>query len=186
MIVIVAGVSGSGKTTVGELLAARLNWPFIDGDSLHPQANVAKMASGIPLTDADRMPWLRAIGTWIDGQLALELPGIVACSALKRRYREELLDHRPDVVIAFLLISASVAASRLAARPGHFFDADLLGSQFAALEQPGPREDRVLPVPVTATASPADLADQIIVRLGLGSASPGGRPPGTPRRGTTS
>src|SRR5579862_3289781 len=118
MIVIVAGVSGSGKTTVGELLAARLSWPFIDGDSLHPAANVAKMASGIPLTDADRMPWLRAIGTWIDGQLALDQPGIVACSALKRRYRDELLDHRPGVVIAFLLISASVAAARLAARHG--------------------------------------------------------------------
>ncbi len=167
MIVIVAGVSGSGKTTVGELLATRLNWPFLDGDSLHPQSNVAKMASGTPLTDADRMPWLRAIGSWIDGQLVLGLPGIVACSALKRRYREELLDDRPGVAIAFLLISASVAGDRLSARHGHFFDADLLGSQFAALEQPGPRENRVVPIPVTATASPADLVDQIIAKLDL-------------------
>jgi gluconokinase len=167
MIVIVAGVSGSGKTTVGKLLATRLNWSFIDGDSLHPPANVAKMAGGVPLTDADRMPWLRAIGAWIDGQLVLGLPGIVACSALKRQYRDELLDHRPDVVIAFLLISASVATDRLAARHGHFFDAELLGSQFTTLEQPGPREDRVVPIPVTATASPADLVDQIIAKLGL-------------------
>src|SRR6266705_4797413 len=104
MIVIVAGVSGSGKTTVGELLASRLSWPFTDGDSLHPKSNVAKMASGIPLTDADRMPWLRAIGAWIDGQSALGLPGIVACSALRRRYRAELLDGRADVSMAFLLI----------------------------------------------------------------------------------
>jgi len=180
MIVIVAGVSGSGKTTVGELLAARLSWPFIDGDSLHPKANVAKMARGIPLTDADRMPWLRAIGAWIDGQLVLGQPGIVACSALKRNYRDELLDHRPDVVIAFLLISASVVTDRLAARHGHFFDADLLGSQFAALEQPGPREDRVLPVPVTATASPADLADLIIAKLGLAVLARGEDPPDPP------
>jgi carbohydrate kinase (thermoresistant glucokinase family) len=180
LIVIVAGVSGSGKTTVGEMLAARLSWPFIDGDSLHPQANVAKMAGGIPLTDADRMPWLRAIGTWIDGQQALEQPGIVACSALKRRYREELLDHRPDAVIAFLLISASVATDRLAARHGHFFDADLLGSQFAVLEQPGPKEDRVIPIPVTATVSPAGLVDQIIARLGLDLLARGDDPPETP------
>lgn len=167
MIVIVAGVSGSGKTTVGELLATSLSWPFIDGDSLHPTANVAKMAGGIPLTDADRMPWLRAIGTWIDGQQALGSPGIVACSALKRKYRDELLDHRPEVVIAFLLISASVVTARLAARHGHFFDAELLGSQFATLEQPGPTEDRVVPIPVTATVTPADLADQIAARLAL-------------------
>jgi len=167
MIVIVAGVSGSGKTTVGELLASRLGWHFIDGDALHPKANVAKMASGIPLTDADRRPWLRAIEAWIDGQLAMGLPGIVACSALKRRYRAELLDGRPEVSMAFLLIGAPVVAARLAARHGHFFDAHLLGSQFAALEQPGPGEDRVMPIPVIATASPADLVDGVISRLGL-------------------
>jgi gluconokinase len=167
MIVIVAGVSGSGKTTVGELLASRLGWPFIDGDTLHPKANVAKMASGIPLTDADRMPWLRAIGSWIDGQLFVGFPGLVACSALKRRYRAELLSHGPDVAMAFLLIDASVAAGRLAGRNGHFFDAELLGSQFAALEPPAADEDRVVSIPVPAGARPADLVDEIIARLGL-------------------
>jgi gluconokinase len=167
MIVIVAGVSGSGKTTVGEMLASRLSWHFIDGDSLHPKANVARMASGVALTDADRMPWLRAIGAWIDGQLTMGLPGIVACSALKRRYRSELLDTRPEVSMAFLLIDAAVAAGRLAARHGHFFDADLLSSQFADLEQPGAGEDRVMPVPVTADVRPAELTEEIICRLGL-------------------
>jgi gluconokinase len=186
MIVIVAGVSGSGKTTVGELLATRIRWPFVDGDSLHPPANVAKMATGTPLTDADRMPWLRAIGAWIDGQLVLGQPGIVACSALKRRYRDELLNHRPEVVIAFLLISAAVATDRLAARHGHFFDADLLGSQFATLEQPGPAEDRVVPIPVTATASPADLADQIIAKLRLVAVLARGDDPPDPPGGRAS
>ncbi len=134
MIVIVAGVSGSGKTTVGSLLASELGWPYTDGDSLHPPANVAKMASGQPLTDADRAPWLAAVGSWVDGQIARGASGIVACSALKRQYRRTLLDQRPGAVVAFLLIDYEVAASRLAARRGHFFDPELLGSQFADLE----------------------------------------------------
>jgi gluconokinase len=180
MIVIVAGVSGSGKTTVGELLAARLNWSFVDGDSLHPESNIAKMAGGIPLTDADRMPWLHAIGAWMDDQLALGRPGIVACSALRRRYRAELLSGRPDVSMAFLLIDVAVVGARLAARHGHFFDADLLGSQFAALEPPTVEEDHVTTIPVPAQARPADLVDQIVLQFGLGAPARADDPPQPP------
>jgi gluconokinase len=171
MIVIVAGVSGSGKTTVGELLATRLRWPFVDGDTLHPAANVAKMASGVPLTDADRAPWLRAIGAWIDDQVAAGRPGLVACSALKRSYRAELLAGRPAVRMAFLLIDREVAARRLAARHGHFFAAGLLGSQFADLEPPSPDETNVVPIPVAGR--PSDTADEIISHLGLAALAPG-------------
>src|ERR1700761_2881916 len=104
MTVIVAGVSGSGKSTVGELLAERLDWQFIDGDSLHPAANIAKMARGEPLTDADRAPWLRRIGERIDAEEEAGRHSVVACSALKRRYRTELLRGRPDAWMAFLMI----------------------------------------------------------------------------------
>ena len=139
MIVVVAGVSGSGKSTVGALLAGRLGWPFTDGDMLHPEANVAKMERGEPLTDADRMPWLRAIAACMDERIAAGEPALVACSALKRSYRDLLLSGRPDARIAFLEISMDTAARRLAARHGHFFDPDLLGSQFADLELPARR-----------------------------------------------
>jgi carbohydrate kinase (thermoresistant glucokinase family) len=165
MIVIVAGVSGSGKTTVGGLLAARLGWPFVDGDSLHPGSNVAKMASGVPLTDEDRMPWLAAIGEWIDAQLARDQPGVVACSALKRSYRALLLDERPSVRMAFLLIDHEVCTRRMAARKGHFFSADLLASQFAVLEPPSADEPRVVLVPVFDR--PGTTADEIVRRLHL-------------------
>ncbi len=160
-----AGVSGSGKTTVGGMLARRLGCPFVDGDSLHPRSNVEKMASGVPLTDEDRMPWLAAIGRWIDTWLALDQPGVVACSALKRSYRAALLDGRPSVLMAFLLIDQEVAARRMTARKGHFFSAALLGSQFAALELPTPDEARVVPVP--SGDRPADTVDEIVRRLGL-------------------
>lgn len=165
MIVIVAGVSGSGKTTIGEVLAARLAWPFIDGDSLHPAANIAKMSAGVPLTDQDRLPWLSAIGDWIDARLTAGQPGIVACSGLKRRYRDLLLGGRPAVRMTFLQISPDLAAHRLAARHGHFFDPDLLATQFADLEPPGPAETAVVLIPVAD--GPADLAAEIITRLRL-------------------
>lgn len=180
MIVIVAGVSGSGKTTVGSLLASELGWPYVDGDSLHPPANVAKMASGQPLTDADRSPWLAAVGSWIDGQVARDAPGIVACSALKRQYRRTLLGHRPSAVVAFLLIDYDVAASRLAARRGHFFDPDLLVSQFADLEPPAGDEPQVVPVPVRD--SPQQTAADVVHRLGIDrepGIDPAGGWPGT-------
>jgi gluconokinase len=163
VILIVAGVSGSGKTTVGESLARRLAWVFIDGDSLHPARNIAKMKSGIPLTEQDRAPWLHAVADRLDAQLGLGRPAIVACSALKRSYRDLLLHGRPAARIAFLQIDHGVAAARLANRHGHFFDPELLDSQFADLELPDPAEDRVMTVPVTGT--PNDIADKIIIQL---------------------
>jgi gluconokinase len=165
VIVVVAGVSGSGKSTVGALLAGRLGWPFTDGDMLHPEANVAKMERGEPLTDKDRMPWLRAIAACIDERIAAGEPALVACSALKRSYRDLLLSGRPAARIAFLEISRDTAARRLAARHGHFFDPDLLGSQFADLELPQAGEPGVVVAPVLERA--ADTADEIVRLLGL-------------------
>ena len=165
MIVILAGVSGSGKSTVGALLAGRLGWPFTDGDLLHPEANIAKMERGEPLTDADRTPWLRAIGAAMDERITAGEPALIACSALKRRYREVLVAGRPAARIAFLSIDKDVAARRLASRHGHFFDPALLDSQFADLEPPGPDEAAVVVVPVTDSAD--RTADEIIRMLRL-------------------
>lgn len=165
MIIIVAGVSGSGKSTVGALLAGRLGWPFSDGDQLHPPANIAKMQRGEPLTDQDRLPWLRAIGECMDEQISAGGSAIVACSALKRSYRDLLLGGRPDATIAFLQIDKEVAARRLAARHGHFFNPALIDSQFADLEPPRPDETGVVVVPVGDRADAT--AEEIIRRLAL-------------------
>lgn len=166
MIVIVAGVSGSGKSTVGALLAGRLGWPFTDGDMLHPAANIAKMRRGEPLTDEDRLPWLRAIGTCMDERIAAGQSALIACSALKRRYRNTLLAGRPEARIALLWIGRDDAARRLAGRHGHFFDPGLLDSQFDDLEEPGPGEAAVTVVPVLANA--AETADEVIRLLRIG------------------
>jgi gluconokinase len=169
VILIVAGVSGSGKSTVGALLAGRLGWPFTDGDLLHPDANIAKMARGEPLTDEDRMPWLWAVGASMDQRITAGQSAILACSALKRRYRDLLLADRPTARIAFLQIDRDVAATRLARRHGHFFDPDLLDSQFADLEPPASDEKAVLVVPVQD--QPQVIADEIARRLDLDGAA---------------
>jgi len=140
VILIVAGVSGSGKTTVGALVAGRLRWRFADADTFHPAANVAKMRSGTPLTDADRVPWLHAIRAWMDREIADGNSAVVTCSALKRAYREELLTGRPAATMVFLLVGRDVLERRLLARPDHFFPEKLLDSQLAALEPPAPGE----------------------------------------------
>jgi carbohydrate kinase (thermoresistant glucokinase family) len=141
MIVVVAGVSGSGKTTVGTLLAERLGWIFADGDGFHPAASVARMRAGVPLTDADRGPWLAAIAAWMDQQIAAGRSAVIACSALRRAYRARLLAGRPAARMVFLLISRDEGETRLTTRPGHFFPAALLDSQLEALELPQPDED---------------------------------------------
>ncbi|MGN7798261.1 gluconokinase, partial [Leifsonia sp. 22587] len=130
--VVVMGVSGSGKTTVGELLAERLGVPFVDGDALHPPANVAKMASGTPLTDEDRIPWLREVGR----TLASTGPDgvVVACSALKRAYRDLIRAEAPAAVFAELDGTRELLAARMSERPGHFMPVSLLDSQLATLE----------------------------------------------------
>ena len=157
VIVIVAGVSGSGKTTVGALLAGRLGWRFADADDFHPAANVAKMRAGIPLTDADRGPWLRAIAAWMDERIARGEDAVVGCSALKRSYRDRLLAGRPDARMVFLAPDREVLARRLAARHGHFFPEQLLNSQFDALEPPAPDERVLTVVPADTPAATVDL-----------------------------
>ena len=169
MIVVMAGVSGSGKSTVGALLAGRLGWAFADGDSMHPAANVAKMAAGIPLTDDDRWPWLGAITAWMDERAAAGDSGVVACSALKRVYRDVLLDGRPARLV-FLDIGHDTDMTRLAARHGHFFPAKLLDSQFDDLEMPRAPEN-VLVVPAEGT--PEELVAMIIHRLNVADAAGG-------------
>jgi gluconokinase len=164
MIVVVAGVAGSGKTTVGKLLAERLGWAFADADTFHPAANVAKMRAGVPLTDADRRPWLAAIGAWIDDRVAAGQPAIVTCSALKRAYRDALLAGRDQVAMVFLVITEAQDEERVSSRSGHFFPERLVASQFAELEPPAADE----PVLEIAAGRPAaQIADEIIVRLGL-------------------
>ncbi|MCI4066255.1 gluconokinase [Micromonospora sp. R77] len=140
---ILTGVSGSGKSVVGTAVAEALGLPFADGDAFHPQENVAKMSAGRPLTDADRWPWLDAIGTLIDQWRAAGQGGVIACSALRRVYRGRLAAGRPEVVFAFLDVPQAVLAYRVANRPGHFMPASLLASQLAALEPPHPGEPTV-------------------------------------------
>jgi gluconokinase len=139
-VLVVMGVSGSGKTTLGELLAARLGWPFKEGDELHPPANVEKMRAGQPLDDADRAPWLKAIGEWIDGWLANGQSGVISCSALKRAYRETIAAGRPQVRFVFIDLDEATIAERLKHRKGHYWPPALLHSQFEALEVPTPDE----------------------------------------------
>jgi gluconokinase len=165
MIVVVAGVAGSGKTTVGRMLAVRLGWTFADGDSFHPAANVAKMRAGLPLTDADRKPWLAAITSWMDDIITSSQSAVIACSALKRRYRDELLAGRPAAQLVFLAISREEDQARLTARTGHFFLEPLMASQFADLETPLD-EPRVHVVPV-GHGRPGQVATEIIHLLGL-------------------
>ncbi|MGA9491587.1 MAG: gluconokinase [Mycobacterium sp.] len=135
--VVVMGVSGSGKSTVGAALARRLGVPFADADTLHPRANVDKMAAGTPLTDADRYPWLEAVGQWLarhdDG-------GVISCSALARRYRDQLRSHCPRVEFLHLTGSPELIARRQADRPGHFMPSSLVRSQFDTLEPLGADE----------------------------------------------
>ncbi|WP_344621073.1 gluconokinase [Dactylosporangium salmoneum] len=156
---VVMGVAGTGKTTVGAMLAGRLGWPYAEADDFHPAANVDKMAAGIPLTDADRVPWLAAIGRWIDERGAAGEPGVVSCSGLRRAYRDLLRQGRPQVRIVFLEGSRELIARRLAARHGHFMRVEMLDSQFAALEPPEPGEGATV---VSVEPSPAEIVETII------------------------
>ncbi len=135
--VVVMGISGSGKSTVGGALAHRLRAAFLDADTLHPPANIAKMAAGEPLDDDDRYPWLEKIGEWLAGHRD---GGVVSCSALKRKYRDQLRAHCPDVEFLHLSGSPELISRRLAARTGHFMPGALLRSQFDTLEPLGADE----------------------------------------------
>jgi ribose 5-phosphate isomerase A len=162
-ILVLMGVSGAGKSTVARELAARLGWSFEEGDALHPAANVAKMHAGIPLTDADRQPWLERVAAWIDGQRARKQPGIITCSALKRSYRRTVIGARPEVRLVYLRGGRDLIAQCLAGRDGHFMPASLLQSQIVTLEEPKPDED---PLTVDVGAPAGQVADEIIRILG--------------------
>jgi carbohydrate kinase (thermoresistant glucokinase family) len=161
-IAVLMGVSGSGKTTVARGVARRLGWQLLEGDSFHPPENVAKMHAGTPLTDEDRWPWLHAIAQQIDALRARGEPAVVACSALKRSYRDILIGSRKDVVLVYLQGSKQLIAGRLAARKGHFMPPALLDSQFATLEEPGDDEH---PVVVSIAPPPDAIIDAVVRQL---------------------
>jgi ribose 5-phosphate isomerase A len=162
-ILVIMGVSGTGKSTVARELAARLGWSFEEGDMLHPEANVAKMHAGIPLTDADRQPWLERVAAWIDAQRAKKQPGVITCSALKRAYRQIIIGDRPEVRLIYLRGGRDLIAEHLAGRRGHFMPASLLQSQFDTLEEPDPGEE---PLTIDLGLPAGRLAEEIIRALG--------------------
>ena len=139
-VVVVMGVAGTGKTTIGPLLAAQLGVPYAEGDDFHPEANVAKMAAGVPLTDEDRWPWLRRIGAWMSAEIAAGRSAVVTCSALRRSYRDLLREGRPEVVFCHLTADPDVMGERVSHRTDHYMPSSLLPSQLATLEPLQPDE----------------------------------------------
>lgn len=157
--ILVMGVSGSGKSTVGAMLAERLGLPFADADAFHPADNVAKMSAGIPLTDADRWPWLDALGAWLAAE---EKGGVVACSALKRSYRDRLRGWVPGLALVHLAGAPELIAARQGAREGHFMPPSLMASQFATLEPPSAEEEAlILDIALTPLAMAAAAAARL-------------------------
>ncbi len=156
------GVAGSGKSTIAALLAERLGWAYIDGDSFHPPANIEKMSRGVPLDDEDRWPWLRAIAAHIDEVRAREINAVVTCSALKRAYRDILIGARSDVRLVYLDADRETIARRFASRTGHFMPVSLAESQFAALEVPGADER---PMVVSIEQPPEAIVAAIVTSL---------------------
>ncbi|WP_428310338.1 gluconokinase [Hydrocarboniphaga sp.] len=158
-IVVVMGVSGSGKSTVAGALAQREHWAFQEGDDLHPQANRDRMHRGIALTDADRAPWLAALEQWIDARVATGESGVLTCSALKRAYRDQLAHGRPQLSFVYLRASEALIAERLKKRKDHFMSPALLHSQFETLEHPGADE------PVMIVDVDSVTADQTVAKV---------------------
>ncbi|MET9776655.1 gluconokinase [Streptomyces sp. NPDC006367] len=159
-VVVVMGVAGTGKTTIGPLLAARLGVPYAEGDDFHPPANIAKMTAGTPLTDEDRWPWLDAIGDWAHGRAGLG--GVVSSSALKRSYRDRLRAAAPGVVFVHLTGSRELIADRMSHREGHFMPTALLDSQFATLQ---PLEPDEAGVAVDVAGSPEEITERAVHAL---------------------
>ena len=166
MFLIVMGVSGCGKSTIGRLLAERLHWPFYDGDDFHPPANVAKMSQGIPLDDADRAGWLDALADLIRSTLQEGESGVLACSALKQRYREQLNVDPAQVRFIYLKGSYELIKMRMQARPGHYMKPGMLDSQFAALEEP------LDAITVEIDPSAEEIVDEVIRQLGVETKRP--------------
>ncbi|MFK0001400.1 gluconokinase [Paenarthrobacter sp. NPDC090522] len=167
-VLVIMGVSGSGKSTVAGVLAGKLGWDLAEGDDLHPEANVAKMHSGQALTDEDRWPWLEIIAAWIRKRTESGTPAIITCSALKKKYRDVLRGE--GVVFVFLQGSKDKISDRLASRHGHFMPPSLLESQFEALEEPTEEESYIS---LCVSASPAEEAEEVIERLRLLPAAKG-------------
>lgn len=161
-ILVVMGVSGSGKSTIGTQLALQLHWEFEDGDWFHPARNIDKMQAGIPLTDEDRAPWLIAIADFIDQARVSGRHVVVACSALKRRYRAVIIGNRPDVQLVYLKGDMELIGRRIAARHEHFMPQSLLQSQFDALEEPGPDEHAIV---VSIEPRPREIVAKIVEAL---------------------
>ena len=161
-VLVLMGVSGSGKSTVAQELQRRLGWIFQEGDDLHPPANVAKMRSGQPLNDADRLPWLQAIARWIDRQLAAHEPGIITCSNLKRAYRRITIGNRHGVTLVYLKGDEPVIQQRILNRVHRYMPPSLLGSQFETLEEPGEDE---YPVTVIVHGSIAETVLDVLRQL---------------------
>jgi gluconokinase len=157
--VVVMGVSGTGKTTVAEHLVKRLGWPFAEGDTFHPEANVAKMRDGIPLDDADRWPWLQSLADWIGARETAGENAVVTCSALKRSYREVLRTGHPSVWFAHVDTSPDVLRERLLQRTGHYMPPSLLNSQLATLERLEPDEPGLT---ITGEGRPDDVAEEVL------------------------
>ncbi|QEV44291.1 gluconokinase [Streptomyces vinaceus] len=174
-VLVVMGVAGTGKTTVGRLLADALGLPYVEGDAFHPAANVAKMSAGIPLDDADRWPWLDAIGARLRARPAGE-GAVLASSALKRAYRDRLRSAAPDAVFVHLAGDRALIERRMAERTGHFMPAALLDSQFAALE---PLQRDEAGVVVDVSGSPEEITERALAAL---SALPGAGPHAAPSR----
>lgn len=164
LVVVVMGVAGAGKSTVGRALAERLAVPFLEADDLHPAANVAKMRAGVPLTDDDRWPWLSAVADWIDGLDPGQDTAVVACSALKKSYRERLAKGRAGVRFVHVAGSPKLVAERMSGRQDHYFPASLITSQFEALEPPQPDEGAVV---IDMSLPLGDQVDQAIAGLCL-------------------
>ena len=162
MVLLLMGVSGSGKSTVALELHRVLGWPFQEGDDLHPPSNVEKMRSGHPLDDADRLPWLRAVARWIDDRLAALEPGIITCSNLKRAYRQITIGSRQGVRLVFLKDDEHLIQARIVQRQHHYMPPALLRSQFETLEEPGEDEH---PVVVTLHGSIAETVTELLQRL---------------------
>ena len=162
-VLICMGVSGSGKTTMARLVDDLLGWPFQEGDELHPQANIDKMSSNMPLTDEDRWPWLARCKAWIDGRVSTDGRGLITCSALKRTYRDYLIDGRTDAVrILYLRASRDVLLERTRHRTHHFMPASLLDSQLATLQEPGGDED---PIVVDVEQDSSEVTRQVLGQL---------------------
>ena len=162
LVAVVMGVSGIGKSTIAGRLAAELGWEYQEGDALHPPENVEKMKGGTPLTDADRLPWLRRIAERIDDWRARGRSGVVTCSALKRSYRDVIVGACPDVVVVYLEESPELIKQRLAQRRGHFMPPALLDSQFTVLEEPAADEKAIV---ADIAGTPEEIVNEIVAQL---------------------